>query len=94
MAQPDNVRDHPTSAVASWASASGTATATEADVGHVANVTGDHFPVHTSEGFARSTEFGTRFAYRLVDLPFAHGLMWARTGELDDSVIALLSTKR
>lgn len=76
----------------SWVSPS--RTVTEADVGNFAGLTGDHFPLHTSEEYARSTEFGTRIAHGLLGLSFAHGLMWARTGELDDSVIAFLAIER
>lgn len=65
-------------------------TVTEADVGNFAGLTGDHFPLHTSEEYAARTEFGTRIAHGLLGLTFAHGLMWARTGELDESIIAFL----
>ncbi|WP_406358101.1 MaoC/PaaZ C-terminal domain-containing protein [Streptomyces sp. NBC_01635] len=72
----------------SWSSPS--RTVTEADVGAFAGLTGDRFPLHTSEEFAKRTPFGTRIAHGLLGLSFAHGLMWARTGELDQSVIAFL----
>ncbi|MEZ7005928.1 MaoC/PaaZ C-terminal domain-containing protein [Streptomyces sp. AD55] len=65
-------------------------TVTEADVGAFAGLTGDRFPLHTSEEFARNMPYGTRIAHGLLGLSFAHGLMWARTGELDESVIAFL----
>lgn len=67
-----------------------TRTITEADVGNFAGLTGDHFPLHTSEEYAKRTEFGTRIAHGLLGLTFAHGLMWARSGELDDSALAFL----
>jgi acyl dehydratase len=70
-----------------------TRTVTEADVGDFAGLTGDRFPLHTSEEYARRTSFGTRVAHGLLGLTFAHGLMWARTGELDDSAIAFLGIK-
>ncbi|MFC8178262.1 MaoC/PaaZ C-terminal domain-containing protein [Rhodococcus sp. NPDC057297] len=72
----------------SWSSPS--RTITEADVGNFAGLTGDHFPLHTSEEYAKTTAFGTRIAHGLLGLTFAHGLMWARTGELDESVLALV----
>lgn len=72
----------------SWRSPS--RTVTEADVGAFAGLTGDHFPLHTNEEYARTTPFGTRIAHGLLGLSFAHGLMWARTGELDDSIVAFL----
>lgn len=71
-----------------WSSPS--RTVTEADVGAFAHLTGDRFPLHTSEEYARGTVFGARVAHGLLGLTFAHGLMWARTGELDDSIIAFL----
>jgi acyl dehydratase len=75
----------------SWRSPS--RTVTEADVGNFAGLTGDRFPLHTSEEYAKRTQFGTRIAHGLLGLAFAHGLMWARTGELDDSVIAFLGIR-
>jgi acyl dehydratase len=72
----------------SWSSPS--RTVTEADVGAFAGLTGDHFPLHTSETYAARTSFGTRIAHGLLGMSLAHGLMWARTGELDDSIVALL----
>ncbi|MGW4434989.1 MaoC/PaaZ C-terminal domain-containing protein [Streptomyces sp. NPDC004596] len=75
----------------SWSSPS--RTVTEADVGDFAGLTGDRFPLHTSEEYAKRTQFGTRVAHGLLGLTFAHGLMWARTGELDESVIAFLGIR-
>lgn len=68
-------------------------TVTEAEVGHFAELTGDRFPLHTDEEYARRTAFGTRIAHGLLGLAFAHGLMWARTGELDDSALAFLEIR-
>lgn len=70
-----------------------TRSVTEADVDRFAELTGDRFPLHTDDEYARRTPFGTRIAHGLLGLSFAHGLMWARTGELDDSVIAFLGLK-
>lgn len=68
-------------------------TVTEADVVAFAGVTGDRFPLHTSEEFARSTPFGTRVAHGLLGLTFALGLMWPRTGEFNESSIAFLGVE-
>ncbi|MGV9863409.1 MaoC/PaaZ C-terminal domain-containing protein [Rhodococcus koreensis] len=75
----------------SWRSPS--RTVTEADVGNFAGLTGDFFPLHTSEAYAADSEFGTRIAHGLLGLTFAHGLMWSRTGQLDESIIAFLGIK-
>lgn len=65
-------------------------TVTEADVVQFAALTGDFSELHTSEQFARGTEFGRRVAHGMLGLAYAHGLMWARTGELRDCAIAFL----
>jgi len=65
-------------------------TITEADVVGFAGLTGDYSEVHTSEQFAQQTEFGRRIAHGMLGLAYAHGLMWARTGELRDCAIAFL----
>ncbi len=74
-----------------WSGA--TRTVTEADVDQFAELTGDRFPLHTDDEYARRSPFGTRIAHGLLGLSLAHGLMWARTGELDESVIAFLGLK-
>ena len=75
----------------SWNSPS--RTVTEDDVGDFADLTRDRFPLHTSEEYAQRTEFGTRIAHGLLGLTFTHGLMWTRTGELNDSILAFLGIK-
>lgn len=75
----------------SWSGA--TRTVTENDVDQFAELTGDRFPLHTSDDYARRTPFGARIAHGLLGLSFAHGLMWAGTGELDDSAIAFLGLR-
>src|SRR4051812_30925329 len=65
-------------------------TITEADVVAFAGLTGDYSEVHTSEAFAQRTTFGRRIAHGMLGLSYAHGLMWARTGELRDCAIAFL----
>lgn len=70
--------------------ASPSRTVTEADVVAFAGLTGDYSEVHTSEQFAAGTDFGRRIAHGMLGLAYAHGLMWARTGELRDCAIAFL----
>lgn len=65
-------------------------TITESDVVSFAGLTGDFYPLHTSEEFAKDTEYGTRIAHGLLGLSYAHGLMWTRTGALDDCIVAFL----
>lgn len=65
-------------------------TITEADVVAFAGLTGDYSEQHTSEEFASQTQFGRRIAHGLLGLSFAHGLMWARTGQLRECAIAFL----
>ena len=67
-----------------------TRTVTEADVVMFAGLTGDYSELHTSEAFARATEYGRRVAHGLLGLALAHGLMWPRTGALRDCAIAFL----
>jgi acyl dehydratase len=55
-----------------------------------AAMTGDYSELHTSEAFARKTQYGRRVAHGLLGLALAHGLMWPRTGELRDNAIAFL----
>ncbi|MCL6443786.1 MAG: MaoC family dehydratase N-terminal domain-containing protein [Alicyclobacillus sp.] len=67
-----------------------TRTITEADVVAFAGLTGDYSELHTSEEFARNTMFGRRVAHGLLVLAYAHGLMWARTGEFRECAVAFL----
>jgi acyl dehydratase len=61
----------------------------EADVNLFAGLTGDLSELHTSEAFARQTEFGGRIAHGMLNLSLAHGLV-TRTGHLAGSGVALL----
>jgi len=63
-------------------------TITEADLTSFAGLTGDHSELHTSDVYARSSQFGQKVAHGLLGLTYAHGLMWARTGELRETAIA------
>jgi len=67
-----------------------TRTLTETDVVMFASLTGDWSELHTSEAFARRTQYGRRVAHGLLGLAVAHGLMWPRTGALRDIAIAFL----
>jgi acyl dehydratase len=70
--------------------ASPSRTVTESDVVQFAGLTGDYSELHTSEEFAKKTDYGRRVAHGMLGLAYAHGLMWARTGELRDCAIAFL----
>src|SRR6478735_3089377 len=65
-------------------------TITDADLVSFAGLTGDHSELHTSDVYARASEFGRRVAHGMLGLAYAHGLMWARTGDLRDIAIAFL----
>ncbi|WP_102958204.1 MaoC/PaaZ C-terminal domain-containing protein [Mangrovicella endophytica] len=62
----------------------------EADVMAFAGLTGDFSELHTSDVYAASSQFGRRVAHGMLGLSYAHGLMWARTGELREIAIAFL----
>lgn len=62
----------------------------ESDVMAFAGLTGDFSELHTSDVYAASSQFGRRVAHGMLGLSYAHGLMWARTGELRESAIAFL----
>ncbi|HVW54150.1 MAG TPA: MaoC/PaaZ C-terminal domain-containing protein [Rhizobiaceae bacterium] len=65
-------------------------TITDADIVGFAGLTGDFSELHTSDVYARNSEFGRRVAHGMLGLAYAHGLMWARTGELRETAIAFL----
>ena len=65
-------------------------TITEADLVNFAGLTGDFSELHTSEVYGRNSQFGRRVAHGMLGLAYAHGLMWARTGELRETAIAFL----
>lgn len=67
-----------------------TRTVTETDVVMFAALTGDWSELHTSEAFARQTQYGRRVAHGLLGLAITHGLMWPRTNALRDIAIAFL----
>lgn len=65
-------------------------TITDADLVGFAGLTGDFSELHTSDVYAKASEFGRRVAHGMMGLAYAHGLMWARTGELRETAIAFL----
>ena len=65
-------------------------TITDADLVAFAGLTGDYSELHTSDVYAKSSQFGRRVAHGMLGLAYAHGLMWARTGELRETAIAVL----
>lgn len=62
----------------------------DADLIGFAGLTGDHSELHTSDVYARASQFGRRVAHGMLGLAYAHGLMWARTGELRETAVAFL----
>lgn len=65
-------------------------TITDADLVSFAGLTGDFSELHTSDVYAKASQFGRRVAHGMLGLAYAHGLMWARTGELRETAIAFL----
>ena len=65
-------------------------TITDADLMAFAGLTGDFSELHTSDVYAKASQFGRRVAHGMLGLAYAHGLMWARTGELRETAIAFL----
>jgi acyl dehydratase len=69
---------------------SGCRTITDADLMGFAGLTGDYSELHTSDVYAQNSQFGRKVAHGMLGLAYAHGLMWARTGELRETAIAFL----
>jgi len=65
-------------------------TITDADLVAFSGLTGDYSELHTSEVYAKSSQFGRRVAHGMLGLAYAHGLMWPRAGELRETAIAFL----
>ena len=65
-------------------------TITDADLVGFAGLTGDFSELHTSDVYAKNSQFGRKVAHGLLGLAYAHGLMWARTGELRETAVAFL----
>lgn len=64
-------------------------TVTEADIGAFAGLTGDFYPLHMDEEYARATPFGGRIAHGLLTCSQAVGLA-VLSGAYGDSVMAFL----
>ena len=65
-------------------------TITDADLVGFSGLTGDYSELHTSDVYAKNSQFGRRVAHGMMGLAYAHGLMWPRTGELRETAIAFL----
>jgi 3-hydroxybutyryl-CoA dehydratase len=62
------------------------------DVGDLtafAGLTGDHYPLHTDEEYAKTTRFGTRIAHGPLTFSLAVGLV-GMTGFYGNAVVALI----
>ena len=62
----------------------------DADLIGFAGLTGDYSELHTSDVYAKASQFGRRVAHGMLGLAYARGLMWARTGELRETAVAFL----
>jgi 3-hydroxybutyryl-CoA dehydratase len=60
-----------------------------ADILNFAGLTGDHYPLHVDEEYARGTRFGGRIAHGPLTFGIAVGLM-ALSGVYGDAIVALL----
>ncbi len=58
------------------------------DISTFAGLTGDHYPLHTDEEYARSTQFGTRIAHGPLTFSLAVGLV-ALAGFYGEAIVAL-----
>src|SRR5436190_24219504 len=65
-------------------------TITDADLMSFSGLTGDYSEPHTSDVYAKSSQFRRRVAHGMLGLAYALGLMWARKGELRETAIAFL----
>ena len=67
-------------------------TVTEYQLDAFAGLTGDFYPLHTDEVFARETQFGRRIAHGPLVYALAIGLMF-QSGVFEDAVIAFLGVE-
>ncbi len=63
-----------------------------ADISTFAGLTGDHYPLHVDEEFARSTRFGTRIAHGPLTFSLAVGLV-GMSGFYGNAITALVEIK-
>lgn len=68
-------------------------TVTEADIVNFAGLSGDFFPLHVDEEFAKTTPFGRRVAHGALVFSIATGLS-TQMSLLTDSLIALYSVEK
>jgi 3-hydroxybutyryl-CoA dehydratase len=59
------------------------------DLTAFAGLTGDHYPLHTDEEYAKTTRFGTRIAHGPLTFSLAVGLV-GMTGFYGNAVVALI----
>ena len=59
------------------------------DLTNFAGLTGDHYPLHTDEEFARATQFGSRIAHGPLTFALAVGLV-GMSGFYGNAILALL----
>lgn len=64
-------------------------TVTEAHIVNFAGLTGDYYPLHVNEEYAKTTNFGTRIAHGPLTFCLAVGLV-GQSGIFEDSLIAFL----
>lgn len=62
-------------------------TITESDITNFAGVTGDYNPLHTSETYAKTTQFGQRIAHGMLAMSFAVGQAY-QLGFLEQTILA------
>jgi acyl dehydratase len=62
-------------------------TVTEADVVNFAALTGDYNPLHTSQTYAQSTDFGGRIAHGMLSVSYAVGQAY-QLGFLEQTIMA------
>lgn len=60
-----------------------------ADLTAFAGLTGDHYPLHTDEEYAKRTRFGTRIAHGPLTFSIAVGLV-GMSGFYGDAIVALI----
>lgn len=62
------------------------------DLTTFAGLTGDHYPLHTDEEYAKTTRFGTRIAHGPLTFAIAVGLV-AMSGFYGNAIVALLEIR-